>query len=113
MQIIVELMENGDMRTYLRKKRRDGLNVLKVGYPMVLQVCQDACQGLVFLESIGCVHRDVAARNVLLDGDLRGKLTDFGLSRDLYRKVSRSGSACLVLVPLSGSPRSPLGTLPA
>ena len=37
--------------------------------------------GMSYLESHFLVHRDLAARNVLLDGNLRAKVADFGLTQ--------------------------------
>ena len=45
-----------------------------------------ALQGLRFLHSLDFLHRDIAARNVLLDSELRCKIADFGLSRDMDGK---------------------------
>lgn len=36
--------------------------------------------GFVFLQ---CIHRDVAARNVLLTSHREAKICDFGLARDI------------------------------
>jgi serine/threonine protein kinase len=41
----------------------------------------DVSNGMSYLESLGIVHRDMAARNVLVSSDLSCKVSDFGLSR--------------------------------
>ncbi|XP_046723469.1 macrophage colony-stimulating factor 1 receptor isoform X1 [Silurus meridionalis] len=40
-------------------------------------------QGMDFLASKNCIHRDVAARNVLVSDSLVAKICDFGLARDI------------------------------
>ncbi|OQR97023.1 protein kinase [Achlya hypogyna] len=44
----------------------------------------DIVQGLVYLHTLDppVIHRDLKARNVLVDGDLTAKLTDFGVARE-------------------------------
>ena len=41
--------------------------------------------GLLHLQLEHIVHKDVAARNVLVSNDWRAKISDFGLSRVLGR----------------------------
>ena len=59
-----------------------------------------------YLEIQHIVHRDLAARNVLLDEQLRGKISDFGIVYDYeyeceyeYTRISTNAHplACLVV----------------
>eukprot|EP00042_Codosiga_hollandica_P054980 m.757507 g.757507 ORF g.757507 m.757507 type:complete len:783 (-) comp59023_c0_seq29:101-2449(-) len=47
-----------------------------------------------------CVHRDIAARNVLLDAHLTPKLADFGLARGLYSNEYYRRSGQRVALPI-------------
>eukprot|EP00041_Stephanoeca_diplocostata_P020851 m.474744 g.474744 ORF g.474744 m.474744 type:complete len:769 (+) comp21680_c0_seq1:328-2634(+) len=87
LQIVVEYMANGDLMSFLRGRSRMNQTAEDVGHHFLLRIMHEVCDGLMFLEHIMCVHRDVAARNVLMDHEYTAKVTDFGLSRDLYRKV--------------------------
>lgn len=45
------------------------------------------CRGLEFLSSKNIVHKDIAARNVLLTKDKTAKVSGFGMAR-FYEKIS-------------------------
>lgn len=45
----------------------------------LLRIAIQICSGLVYLAEMRLVHRDIAARNVLLTEDMIPKLSDFGL----------------------------------
>uniref|UniRef100_A0A8C9T7K4 receptor protein-tyrosine kinase n=1 Tax=Scleropages formosus TaxID=113540 RepID=A0A8C9T7K4_SCLFO len=49
----------------------------------LLRFSYQVAQGLEFLASKNCIHRDVAARNVLLADCRVAKICDFGLARDI------------------------------
>jgi predicted Ser/Thr protein kinase len=73
--LVMGLCRGGSLLSALEQHRV--IHLVKTG--VLLQV---AC-ALSFLHSLGVVHRDIAARNVLLDEHGRARLSDFGLSRTL------------------------------
>jgi hypothetical protein len=46
-----------------------------------LQISEDIAKGLAYLHSVSILHKDLAARNVLVSAEGACKLADFGLSR--------------------------------
>ncbi|KAG5090253.1 hypothetical protein AAZX31_18G010800 [Glycine max] len=78
--LVYEYMHNGTLREYIHEcssqKQLDWLARLRIA--------EDASKGLEYLHT-GCnpsiIHRDVKTSNILLDINMRAKVSDFGLSR--------------------------------
>ncbi|PVD24994.1 hypothetical protein C0Q70_15491 [Pomacea canaliculata] len=58
----------------------------KVSVGDIMQFACDIASGMDYLSGLKFVHRDLAARNCMLDRELRVKVADFGLCRDIYEK---------------------------
>ncbi|KAJ8314936.1 hypothetical protein KUTeg_007086 [Tegillarca granosa] len=105
--IILELMEGGDLLTFLRASRPSSVSVdfilimeiiilclfgVSPSYLCLtdlLKICVDVAKGCQYLEEMHFVHRDLAARNCLVSSknpsEMIVKIGDFGLARDIYK----------------------------
>lgn len=104
--IIMELMQGGDLLTYLRSSRNPNVSILdfstncdlqldflQIDTPPLtlielLKMCVDVAKGCRYLEEMHFVHRDLACRNCLVSSknqDRIVKIGDFGLARDIYK----------------------------
>eukprot|EP01114_Cavostelium_apophysatum_P018686 TRINITY_DN5846_c0_g1_i2.p1 TRINITY_DN5846_c0_g1~~TRINITY_DN5846_c0_g1_i2.p1 ORF type:complete len:758 (+),score=68.98 TRINITY_DN5846_c0_g1_i2:88-2361(+) len=86
--IVTEFCQQGSLTDVLENKR-DQLSL-----DQLLEFASGACNGMVYLESQNIVHRDLSARNLLVDQSGNVKVADFGLSRatDVNNYYESSGS---------------------
>ncbi|XP_044740793.1 insulin-like receptor isoform X2 [Chrysoperla carnea] len=105
--VIMELMSNGDLKSYLRSHRPEeqdanGGNPRRENPPSlkrVLQMAIEIADGMAYLTAKKFVHRDLAARNCMVADNLTVKIGDFGMTRDIYETdYYRKGSKGLLPV---------------
>src|SRR5207302_1451367 len=84
--IVFELVEGQTLKEILDA---DGRLPVRRALEIAIQVAR----GLAFAHEHGLVHRDVKPQNVILNGDGRAKVTDFGIARSLdVQGVTQSGA---------------------
>jgi len=86
-EMILPLMDCGDLRTYVKNDENEIL------IRDCLRFCQQAAEGMNYLVRQGVIHRDLAARNCLLETTTNNRvnlrIADFGLSKtfeNLYQE---------------------------
>ncbi|CAI7999070.1 Tyrosine-protein kinase STK [Geodia barretti] len=94
--LVIELLAKEDLREHLLTLRPEEGESVNSGLPhTLLSYCRQSISGLSYLAKKGFVHRDIAARNILLSEDHETcKIADFGMSRDLADEtyyISRGG----------------------
>ncbi|KAE8075986.1 hypothetical protein FH972_014663 [Carpinus fangiana] len=77
--LVYEFMPNGSLGDLLHSSKGATLN-----WPTRYKIALDAAEGLSYLHH-DCVppivHRDVKSNNILLDGELRARVADFGVAK--------------------------------
>jgi serine/threonine protein kinase len=74
--IVFEYIDGENLKEHVVRKGR--LEVRDA-----LEIAVEVARGLAFAHEQGLIHRDVKPQNVLLNGDGRAKVTDFGIARTL------------------------------
>ncbi|XP_044766315.1 insulin-like receptor isoform X3 [Coccinella septempunctata] len=87
--VVMELMANGDLKSYLRSQRPDCESYTPSGrhsptLKQILQMAIEIADGMAYLSAKKFVHRDLAARNCMVSENLVVKIGDFGMTRDIY-----------------------------
>ncbi|GJP77359.1 hypothetical protein CLOP_g7766 [Closterium sp. NIES-67] len=79
--LVYELLENGSLDSWLFPDDHSGeYKHRPLTWEERVRIASDATQGLAYLHSENVIHRDFKSCNVLLDKDMRAKLTDFGMA---------------------------------
>eukprot|EP00058_Branchiostoma_floridae_P028291 XP_002613782.1 hypothetical protein BRAFLDRAFT_85323 [Branchiostoma floridae] len=82
--IVVEYASNEELRRYLWALREQYKTTGNRKLLERLNFAADVASGLSELARLKIVHRDIAARNVVISDRKVAKIADFGLSRDVY-----------------------------
>ncbi|XP_012889167.1 PREDICTED: proto-oncogene tyrosine-protein kinase receptor Ret [Dipodomys ordii] len=103
--LIVEYAKYGSLRSFLRDSRKVGPSYVGSGgsrnsssldHPDeraltmgdLISFAWQISRGMQYLAEMKLVHRDLAARNILVAEGRKMKISDFGLSRDVYEEDS-------------------------
>ncbi|XP_031812239.1 proto-oncogene tyrosine-protein kinase receptor Ret [Sarcophilus harrisii] len=103
--LIVEYAKYGSLRSFLRESRKVGPSYMggngnrnssyldnpderALTMGDLISFAWQISRGMHYLAEMKLVHRDLAARNVLVAEGRKMKISDFGLSRDVYEEDS-------------------------
>ncbi len=68
--LVTEFMELGSLRRVL--------DTQAVGWDVKVRIATEVARGMALVHSLGRIHRDLKADNILMTADMRAKIADFG-----------------------------------
>ncbi len=88
MYIMLEFAEHGDLKHLLDRFRKNSRNsemiATAVDNSFQIKASIDIASGMEYISGFGIVHKDLAARNVLVDASFNCKISDFGSCNSSY-----------------------------
>ena len=76
--MIFEYAEKGDLKRLLDQCRKNIKREINVNTLYKIKMSYEIATGMEYISSLEIVHKDLAARNILLDKDYVCKISDFG-----------------------------------
>lgn len=91
--IVMELIEGATLREWIREKREHHDGYRKLGEKECVNIATQIAEGLGKAHEKGIVHRDIKSENIMVTGDARVKIMDFGLAKlHGVSKLTKTGS---------------------
>ena len=78
--IVMEYCEGSDLNNYIKEHKQKHT---KIDEKQIYKFIQDICSGLIDIHSKKLIHRDLKPANIFLTKDLKVKIGDFGIARQL------------------------------
>ncbi|XP_078598477.1 fibroblast growth factor receptor 4-like [Branchiostoma floridae x Branchiostoma japonicum] len=103
LELVLEYAEHGSLLHLLwtlRAESKLNRTVLVNKRHIFENMMVEVCSGLEHLANRRLVHRDIAARNILICGKGTAKIADFGLARDMYAVGHHRQDRSSELLPL-------------
>ncbi|KAJ7328141.1 hypothetical protein OS493_025546 [Desmophyllum pertusum] len=82
--VMFPFMNRGNLKLFIKKSRSPEGGSKSLTTADLVDVGVQIAKGLQYLARRRIVHKDVAARNCVVDDDMNVKVTDCALSRDLF-----------------------------
>ena len=76
--MIFEYAEKGDLKKQLELYRKNFKLEMSNSYLNKTKIAYEIANGMEYISNLDIVHKDLAARNILLDKDFNCKIADFG-----------------------------------
>ncbi len=95
--LVMELIRGDELKNYFDEKKNFSIED-------AVRMISELLDALDYAHKNGIVHRDIKPANVMLDGQLRVKLTDFGVARLSDANSERTQAGTMVGTPSYMSP---------